>query len=619
MRSPLTLVVSLVMTLSLTGLRLAASPGQVSTEKFSAEAIGFLEREIAAHVAAVPRTDPPPATVLGVPTVGDFTWGSFMRALTSVTALSGAQTVSGREVAPFLGQLGLIEARQGGKTFAQLGAALALRQYGADLAHNALWQSLSPAQQDEWRGLLDPGRFYDRKVRQVIDLPENYLGVASRIVAIDWEVGLEKDRAFVDDLLERAAGQFLEGALYTDDAIPAGRYDRYSQEYARFVYEAAGIVGRTDIQKKVEPALHAAMRLWWELVGSDGYGYPWGRTLGAISYQDTMEIVAFLAEHPQFRPAPLAELASVYHAAWQWLQQDYQHDRHLLNMFGFGRGNYAYMSPARQWQQTTAFLFKSADSFRLLVAALRAEKISAFPVRPTLPPVARFEWFRQGDRPAGVWVVRTDRLHFALPFTTGPAAGIGDYLPAPHALPGFAVPVQQLVPATVPHLELSDGTKLVASDCADAIEPAADGSGVRAIWRRWVKVGGEPAGFVEPGLTAEVEWTLQGDTLVRREKISATRVVELRQFAVSFPSTCDRLTWADGRTVRLEGREGLIEVGVDSVGMTLGRAALVTGNSALGKGTRGAIPLILSYTADNLTIEPGRPIEWTLQVSSISR
>jgi hypothetical protein len=597
----------------------AAGPDQVATETFSAEVTGFLEREIAAHVKAVPRTDPPPESVLGVPTKGDFTWGSFMRALTSVTALTGARTVGGREVAPFLGQLGLIEARQGGKTFAQLGAALALRQQGADLAHNALWQSLTPAEQAEWRGLLDPGRFYNRKTRQVIDLPENYLGVASRIVALDWELGLEQDRAFVDDLLERAAEQFMQGALYTDDAIPAGRYDRYSQEYARFVYEAAGIVGRKDIQQKIEPALHAAMRLWWELAGSDGYGYPWGRTLGAISYQDTMEIIAFLAVHPQFRPAPLAELASVYHAAWRWLQQDYQPEQHLLNMFGFGRGNYNYMTPSRQWQQTTAFLFKSADSFRLLVTALRAEKIDAFPIQTVRPLVARFEWFRRGDRPAGVWVVRTERVHFTLPFTTGPAAGIADYLPAPHALPGFAAPVQQLVPAIVPHLELADGTKLIASDCADAIEPAADGRGVRAVWRRWVKVGGEPAAFVEPGLTAAVEWTLEDDMLVRHEKISAEQPIAVRRFTVNFPSTCDRFSSLDRGWVRLEGREALLEVGVEAAGMMLGHSVQATGNSALGKGTRGAIPLILEYAAENLTIAPGRPLDWTMRVRSLVR
>ena len=83
------------------------------------------------------------------------------------------------------------------------------------------------------------------------------------------------------------------------------------------------------------------MRLWWDLVdGDDGYGYPWGRSLGVVSYMDTLEIVAFLAQHPEFRPAPLADLVSQYARAWNYLRHDFKDDRHLLSLFDFGRGNY---------------------------------------------------------------------------------------------------------------------------------------------------------------------------------------------------------------------------------------------------------------------------------------
>ena len=362
-----------------------ASDETISRADYAAEVTGFLDREIAAHVSAVNSLNPPQPLVLGVGTKGDFTWGSFMRALTECAATSGQGNIAGRDVPQFLGQLGLIEARQGGKTFAQLGAAIALRQFGADLKTNALWQSLSPAEQTEWRLLLNPERFYDRTNHHVINLPENYFGVASRIVALDFEMGLITDRAFADEILNRAAGQFKAGALYTDDNLPTGRYDRYSQEYARFVYEAAGILGRKDIQATVAPALKAVMHTWWDLAGPDGCGYPWGRTIGAISYMDTMEICGFLAQYPQFRPAPLADLAAMHHAAWRWLQHDYQPDRHLLNMFAFGRGNFSYMSPERQWQQTTAFLAKAADSFRKLQAALDAENSPPSPPGRTCP------------------------------------------------------------------------------------------------------------------------------------------------------------------------------------------------------------------------------------------
>src|SRR6202000_540564 len=218
---------------------LAHAQKMVSAEKFAADVTQFLQTEITAHVTAVTNLDPPQKIVLGVPTAGDFTWGSFMRAVNEVSALTGQTNIAGRDVPQFLGKLGLIESRLGGKTFSQLGAVLALQRFGLDLKTNALWQSLSPSEQNEWRALLNPERFYDLKTHHVINLPENYMGVASRIAVYDFQMGLMPDRAFADDILTRASGQFLKGALYADDNVPPGRYDPYSQEYARFIYDAA--------------------------------------------------------------------------------------------------------------------------------------------------------------------------------------------------------------------------------------------------------------------------------------------------------------------------------------------------------------------------------------------
>src|SRR3954447_11358918 len=139
----------LVLALLLTPALASAAPAEkVTSQQFVAEVIRFLETEMAAHVAAVQSLDPPQPTVLGVPTKGDFTWGSFMRALADVAALSQKRTIAGRDVPQLVGKLGLIEAKLGGKTFAQLGGALALKRYGVDLQKNALWQSLSPPERE---------------------------------------------------------------------------------------------------------------------------------------------------------------------------------------------------------------------------------------------------------------------------------------------------------------------------------------------------------------------------------------------------------------------------------------------------------------------------------------
>src|SRR5712671_2674600 len=456
-----------------------AGSSQIQSSDLDQQIRDFLQREVTAHVADIKTLDPPPERVVGALTTGEFSWGTFMRTLGAYSEFAGTKTIANHDVPHMIGKMAQIELTRGGKTWAQLYAAMALESFGTDLKGNALWLALSSEERATYVALLDPGRFYDAKTHTLIHLPENYFGVAARIAAIDYELGLNKDRASLDDLLNQAARQFTGGALFADDALPTGRYDRYSNEYARALYDAAAVAGREDIMKAVAPSLKEQMKLWWDLLSPDGYGYSWGRSLGAISYMDTMEIAAFLGKHPEFRPAPLPQLASAYFAAWSWLRSDFNDETHLLSIFAFGRGDYGYITKEREWQQTTTFFGKVIGAHQMFIRALEKEGVKSFSPRLSLADVARFEYFRSGPgRKFGVWVVRQGNMHFALPFVTGPKAATSDYEPAPHGFPGFAAPVEKIYPCLVPFLELEDGRTIAPADGADEIRPAPDGMSV---------------------------------------------------------------------------------------------------------------------------------------------
>lgn len=593
----------------------ASTSPSTSTTALRAEIDDFLSKEMAAHLAAIQRLDPPPAQVLGAGTTGEYTWGTFMRAVAACAEMSRQREMAGRDVARFVAEVGLLEHRLGGSRFSQLYAAQALRHFGRDLKTNPLWQSLSEQERAAWRELLDPRRFYDPKTRNVINLPENYLGVAARLAAIDRQLGLLDDRKLLDDLLDRAAHQFTNGSLYADDAPPTGRFDRYSNEYARFIWDAAEAAARPDLLAALKPTLTAQMRLWWDLIEADGYGYAWGRSLGAISYMDTMEIVAFLGQHPEFRPAPLAELAGAYYAAWRWLRKDYRDEAHALSVFAFGRGNYRYITRDREWQQTVGFFGKLADAHMKLMPVLERERVAQIPARIVLSDVARFEFFRRDSRPAGVWLVRQGGLRFSLPITTGTQPGVADYLPAPHGLAGFAAPVEQRFAALVPYLELQDGRVIVAADGADVIEPAADGRSLRVVWRRWALVGAKSGEWVDPGLTSEVVFRLNGALLTREETLKAAAALTVRRWWVAVPTTAARLTpqLDEGRRwSRLESADGRLDVLPPTADWPLSESLVTAGDSLLGRGARGAIPFHLLYESHNLRLLPGQAVRWRI-------
>ena len=600
----------------------AATPsnGTVDAAALSAEIIDFLGAEVAAHLADIKSLDPPPERVVGAGATGEYTWGTFMRAVGAYAELSGKRTHAGRDLAREVGRIGLLEHRLRSTRFSQLYAVLALRHFGRDLDTNAVWQSLDEGERAQWRKLLDVSAFYDPKRRQVINLPENYLGVAARIAGISYQLGLLKDRALLDGVITRAAHPFTDsgGSLYADDAPPTGRFDRYSNEYARFVWDAAEAAERRDILDALRPTLKEQMRLWWDLVQPDGYGYAWGRSLGAISYMDTMEIVAFLARHAEFRPAPLAALASAYYQAWRWLRHDYKEKTHLLSVFAHGRGNYAYITREREWQQTTGFFGKVALAHKLFTEALAREDLKRFPSEIVRPDLARFVFFRQGPRQAGVWLVREGPLHFTLPITTGTRPGVADYLPAPHGLPGFAAPVEQVYPAFTSFIELADGRVLATADGADEIKVEEGGRRVRAFWRRWAVVGGKSGELADAGITGEVVWNFKNGVLVREESLRSAAPVTLRRwrFAVPTTATRHRVRFEEGRRRDLfESDEGTLEVR-SAADWPLDVSLAAPGDGALGRGARGAVPLHLIYEARDVRLPAGGAALWLISVKA---
>ena len=187
-----------------------------------------------------------------------------------------------------------------------------------------------------------------------------------------------------------------------------------------------------------------------------------------------------------------------------------------------------------------------------------------------------------------------------------------------------------------PYLELTNGHTLAACDGADKIIPDKDGFGVTAIWHRFAQIDvasantnsdlpfGEPEQFADIGLTSEVKWKLDGDTLVRTEKISAANPMTIRHFSVIFPSTANYVStrFEHGQRVdtfyRRETRRWKFRRRKSRTS-SFSESLQATGNSAMGKGTRGPIPLILHIDADNLKLKPGKPFEWTVRIKSLKK
>ena len=102
-------------------------------------------------------------------------------------------------------------------------------------------------------------------------------------------------------------------------------------------------------------------------------------------------------------------------------------------------------------------------------------------------------------------------------------------------------------------------------DGADEIHPSADGRELRAIWRRWARIGAKPGELDDPGLSSEVRWSLRDGALDRVETLTARAPIVIRTWRVIVPSTAGtagairdgmRLSGDAGRSMSPSPRHG---------------------------------------------------------------
>src|SRR4029079_548558 len=73
-----------------------AQASTVTTATLRDEVNTFLGKELAVHLSAIKSLDPPPDRILGVPTTGEFSWGTFMRSLAAYAETTGNRELAGR-------------------------------------------------------------------------------------------------------------------------------------------------------------------------------------------------------------------------------------------------------------------------------------------------------------------------------------------------------------------------------------------------------------------------------------------------------------------------------------------------------------------------------------------
>lgn len=327
-------------------------------------------------------------------------------------------------------------------------------------------QAVSPATLERLKLKLDWRRFVRTEDLTLINLPNNYFGVAFSIARLRYQLGWE-DASASEALLNRTLDHYRKYSGdfgFADETDGEGRYDRYSVlligEIAHRLIEAG-----MPASPEVKTWLRKSVDLMLPRLNLRGEGFEYGRSIGTYGETAFLEVLTAAAKLDVLTPQEKS-MAYAFSSRVSARHMDFWFDPAMgsVNLWEKGRRTDAYrgkhrilgetLSLARQHLYTNAIWNEQGFADRVPDPGYAAW-LDALP-RQTVT------WFARGEHDRLLVTLRDRGRLVSLPVING---GKGQhenspYYPVPFS-PGMLSGVADgQFPQLLPTLTLEDGTTL---------------------------------------------------------------------------------------------------------------------------------------------------------------
>lgn len=445
-------------------------------------------------------------------------------------------------------------------------------------------RALRPATLKTLRNRLDWRRFV-RPDYTLIDLPNNYYGVAFAVSRLRYRLGWENATAS-DALLARTLSHYriYSGQYgFADETDGEGRFDRYS---VLLIAEIAQRLAETDtpIPPEIRHWLKGSAKLALLRMNARGEGWEYGRSIGAYGETALLEVLTVAArlkllsrDEEAMAYAFCSRIAARYTNFWVDPKTG------SVDLWGNGRKTDAYrgkhrifgenLSLARQFFYTNA-IWSDLGFGRVAPDAAFNQKLASL-------PQSTLTWFARSKYDRALLTLRDRGMLVSLPVINGAADlhRTNPYFPVPFSPGVLQGTAGATYPQLLPSVRLSDGTTLAPLAFFKGVQMARRGATTVMSWRQdeWDKVDGvEP--MPDPRLKIRTRYTFSRGKIVREDTVTA---------AVNLDGATMRIEFA-GFSSQPNRRAG--------VAFQFGHG-VVTGFATRGYGDCGAMPVDSDYAA----------------------
>jgi len=326
-------------------------------------------------------------------------------------------------------------------------------------------EAVDPATLARLRTQLDWRGFVREDDLTLINLPNNYYGVAYSVAQIRNLLGWEDDRA-AEALLEKTLAHYATYSDFgfADETDGQGRFDRYSVLLIGEIAQRFIDVGR-EPPEQVRRWLRQSAELVLLRAGPDGDGFEYGRSIGAYGETAMLEVLTAAAVLGILTPEEM-DVAYALSSAITARHMDFwvDADTGSVNLWDHGRRTDAYrgkhrilgenLSLARQHSYTNALWNRLGYRDRVPTADLAAWRAGR--------PDASLTWFDRGENDRALLTVIDGPRLIGLPIVNGgPGQHMNTpYFPIPFSPGLVAGSADADFPQLITRVELQDGSVL---------------------------------------------------------------------------------------------------------------------------------------------------------------
>ncbi|RYD50173.1 MAG: hypothetical protein EOP60_12350 [Sphingomonadales bacterium] len=416
-----------------------------------------------------------------------------------------------------------------------ISALHALKQAGL------LEAAVSPEALAALRTKLDWRHFVDANTLNLINLPNNYYGVAFSVARLRYQLGWE-DSSASEALLQRMLDHYrtYSGEYgFADETDGEGRFDRYS---VLLIAEIAQRFVETDME--ATPEVKAWLRKSAELMllraNLTGEGWEYGRSIGAYGETALLEVLANAAKlgvldarERDMAYALSSRIAARYTDFWLDAKTG------SVNLWDGGRRTDTYrgkhrilgenLSLARQYIYTNAI-------WNDLGYRGRAPSTDYAAWLKTLPPVT-LTWFARGKHDRALLTLRDRGRLISLPLING-ADGQhmhSPYFPIPFSPGMLSGSADAKWPQLTPRFALADGSVLMPLAWFRDVKMERRGTTTVLTYSldAMDRMGGKDS-LADPRITVETRYEFAPGSIRRTDTYRAAAPVDLDGVTMEF-------------------------------------------------------------------------------------